>query len=223
MITKIKDQIENINKSLEWIKNNKPADYNQKFIQLIELRRYLRRVLTASYNNPGIAAFGKSQVGKSYLISCLLQDNGKPFMVKAGDDFYNFVYKINPPSDNGGGKESTGVITRFSAFNRDPKRYSGQYPVLVKAFSVTDLILVIADSYFNDFSDYDKIMSDPRVIECINTPMPKPILTGDDLIAGGLKPNPLFKKMLRVAYRHQYEDNEIDKKRLFNCVKNIKE
>ena len=154
MITKIKDQIENINKSLEWIKNNKPADYNQKFIQLIELRRYLRRVLTASYNNPGIAAFGKSQVGKSYLISCLLQDNGKPFMVKAGDDSYNFVYKINPPSDNGGGKESTGVITRFSAFNRDPKRYSGQYPVLVKTFSVTDLILVIADSYFNDFIDH---------------------------------------------------------------------
>ena len=151
MITKIKDQIENINKSLEWIKNNKPADYNQKFTQLIELRRYLRRVLTASYNNPGIAAFGKSQVGKSYLISCLLQDNGKPFMVKAGDDSYNFVYKINPPSDNGGGKESTGVITRFSAFNRDPKRYSGQYPVLVKTFSVTALILVIADSYFNDF------------------------------------------------------------------------
>ena len=55
----------------------------------------------------------------------------------------------------------------------------------------------------NDFSGYDKIMSDPRVIECINTPMPKPILTGDDLIAGGLKPSPLFKKMLRVAYRHQ--------------------
>ena len=75
----------------------------------------------------------------------------------------------------------------------------------------------------NDFSGYDKIMSDPRVIECINTPMPKPILTGDDLIAGGLKPSPLFKKMLRVAYRHQYEDNEIDKERLFNFVKNIKE
>lgn len=75
----------------------------------------------------------------------------------------------------------------------------------------------------NDFSGYDKIMSDPRVIECINTPMPKPILTGDDLIAGGLKPSPLFKKMLRIAYRHQYENNETDKKRLFNFVKNIKE
>lgn len=160
MITKIADQIENINKSLGWIKKNKPQDYDQKFIQLIELRRTLRKVLSASYNNPGIAAFGKSQVGKSYLISCLLQDNGKPFMVKAGNELHNFVYKINPPSDNGGGKESTGVITRFSSFNRAPDRYSEKFPVLVKTFSVTDLLLVLADSYFNDFGDYVVIDED---------------------------------------------------------------
>ena len=157
MINKINDQIENINKSLEWIKKYKPQDFDQKYVQLIELRRELRKVLSASKNNPGIAAFGKSQVGKSYLISCLLQDNGRAFEVKAGDVKYNFVYKINPPSDNGGGKESTGVITRFSAFSRDSKRYSDKYPVLVKAFSVTDLLLVLADSYFNDFSDYGNI------------------------------------------------------------------
>ena len=160
MITKIADQIENINKSLDWIKKNKPQDYDQKFIQLIELRRTLRKVLSASYNNPGIAAFGKSQVGKSYLISCLLQDNGKPFMVKAGNELHNFVYKINPPSDNGGGKESTGVITRFSSFNRAPERYSENFPVLLKTFSVTDLLLVLADSYFNDFGDYVVIDED---------------------------------------------------------------
>ena len=155
MITKIKEQIAHINESLEWIKKNKPQDFDQKYIQLIELRRSLSKVLTASYNNPGIAAFGKSQVGKSYLISCLLQDNGKPFMVKAGEELYNFVYKINPPSDNGGGKESTGVITRFSSFSRNPKSYSELYPVLVRAFSATDLIIVIADSYFKDFKDYE--------------------------------------------------------------------
>lgn len=171
MKQKIEAQIENINNSLEWIKNNKPQDYDQKFIQLIELRRSLRKVLSASNNNPGIAAFGKSQVGKSYLISCLLQDNGKPFMVKAGSELHNFVYKINPPSDNGGGKESTGVITRFSSFNRDDKResklYSEDYPVLVKAFSVVDLLLVLADSYFNDFGDY--VVIDEDYIDSICT------------------------------------------------------
>jgi hypothetical protein len=76
---------------------------------------------------------------------------------------------------------------------------------------------------YNDMPSYDEIMNDPRVKECINTPMPKPILTGDILIEHGLKPSPLFKKMLRVAYRHQYERGEIDKERLFNFIKNIKE
>lgn len=66
-------------------------------------------------------------------------------------------------------------------------------------------------------------LADPVVRECINTPMPKPILTGDDLIKGGLKPGPLFSKMLGVAYARQYEANETDKQRLFNFVKNIKE
>jgi hypothetical protein len=76
---------------------------------------------------------------------------------------------------------------------------------------------------YNDMPSYDEIMNDPRVKECINTPMPKPILTGDILIEHGLKPSPLFKKMLRVAYRHQYEIGETDKERLFNFIKNIKE
>lgn len=154
MTNKIEKQIGNINDSLNWIKKNKPADYDQKFIQLVELRRSLIKVQKASLNNPGIAAFGKSQVGKSYLIGCLLQDNGKPFMVKANNESYDFVSRINPPSDAGGGKESTGVITRFSAFNREPSRYSGKYPVLVKTSTVCDLLLILSDSYFNDFGDY---------------------------------------------------------------------
>ena len=83
-----------INDSLVWIKKNRPNDYDQKFLQLVDHRRILRRVENAAKYNPGIAAFGKSQVGKSYLISCLLQDNGKPFMVKTNKDEYNFVFLI---------------------------------------------------------------------------------------------------------------------------------
>jgi hypothetical protein len=49
------------------------------------------------------------------------------------------------------------------------------------------------------------------------------VLTGNDLIERGLKPSSLFKKMLHVAYRHQYEYGETDKNKLFNFVKNIKE
>lgn len=75
----------------------------------------------------------------------------------------------------------------------------------------------------NDYPGYENIIKDPRVVECINTEMPKPVLTGNDLIERGLKPSSLFKKMLHVAYRHQYEYGETDKNKLFNFVKNIKE
>ena len=159
MLQEIKKQIDNINKSIEWVKQNKPNDYNSKFIQLVKERRTLKKIEIAIANNPGIAAFGKSQVGKSYLISCLLQGrdaSGRdlPFMVRAGQESYNFVYKINPPSEEGGGRESTGVVSRFSSFSRNKSIYNVNLPVLVKTFSVTDIIIILTDSYFNDFGDY---------------------------------------------------------------------
>ena len=159
MLQEINKQIDNINKSIEWIKVNKPGDFKQRYLQLVDDRRTLKKIKTAVANNPGIAAFGKSQVGKSYLISCLLQGRdleGKdlPFMVKAGEKSYNFVYKINPPSEEGGGRESTGVVSRFSSFKREKTLYNQNLPVLVKPFTVTDIIIILADSYFNDFGDY---------------------------------------------------------------------
>ena len=159
MLQEINKQIDNINKSIEWIKVNKPEDFKQRYLQLVDDRRTLKKIKTATTNNPGIAAFGKSQVGKSYLISCLLQGRdteGKdlPFMVKAGEKSYNFVYKINPPSEEGGGRESTGVVSRFSSFKRENTLYNLNLPVLVKPFTVTDIIIILSDSYFNDFGDY---------------------------------------------------------------------
>ncbi len=179
-----------INNSLAWVKKNRPEDYNQKFLQLVENRRILNRISNASTNNPGIAAFGKSQVGKSYLISCLLQDSGRPFMVKANNEEYNFVFRINPPSEEGGGRESTGVVTRFSSFSRHPELYSQEYPVMVKTFSVSDIVVILADSYFNDFSNYTTL-GESEIAEIINTfrerydncqPVQKPAVFADDIL-----------------------------------------
>lgn len=155
MIQEVNKKIELINQSLAWIKKNKPEHYEQKFIPLIECRKELKKIVAAAINNPGIAAFGKSQVGKSYLISCLLQDNGKPFMVQAGNEQYNFVKDINPPSQQGGGVESTGVVSRFSSFKRRPEDYNKDLPVMVNTFSLTDVILILADSYYHDITERD--------------------------------------------------------------------
>lgn len=163
----IAKQIDNINKSLEWIRNHHPEQYETRFLQLVECRKVLKNMLAAEENNPGIAAFGKSQVGKSYLIGCLLQDNGTPFLVKAGSREYDFVKSVNPPSAEGGGRESTGVVSRFSSFKRNPKAYSAEYPVLVKSFSLTDIIIMLADDYFNDFKDY-KLADSTEIDELCN-------------------------------------------------------
>ncbi|MBQ3844733.1 MAG: hypothetical protein II817_07155 [Bacteroidales bacterium] len=183
-------QIEIIDNSLQWIKEHHAEHYEQRFLQLVEERRKLRTIAEADINNPGIAAFGKSQVGKSYLISCLLQDKGNPFMVKAGKEMHNFVFAINPPSEEGGGRESTGVVSRFSSFKRYPEKYNPDIPVLVKTFSLTDIIMILADSYFNDSSDY-KTISETDIksicenIETLykNSPsIDNPIICPDDVL-----------------------------------------
>lgn len=151
MIKQIAQQIDNINESLDWIKVNKSDHYEKKFLELVEERRKLRKLLNAEKDNPAIAAFGKSQVGKSYLMSCILQDNGRPFMVDTENGKYNFIEAINPIGDD---KEATGVVTRFSSFKRNAEIYSKEYPVMMRPLTVKDLILIISDSYFNDFSDW---------------------------------------------------------------------
>ena len=190
MIQKINKQISVINDALAWIKKNKPEHYEQRFMQLVECRKELKKIRDAEENNPGIAAFGKSQVGKSYLISCLLQDNGKPFMVKAGQETYNFVFDINPPSEEGGGCESTGVVSRFSSFKRHPGAYNQDLPVLVNTFSLTDIIIILADSYFNDFDNYttmsekeiDKLCEQLTATYAGNQPMSNPVISADEIL-----------------------------------------
>lgn len=160
MALNIKTQIENINRGLEWIRKHKPEQFDQQFLLLVENRRRLRQLLAAQTFNPGIAAYGKSQVGKSHIMGCLLQQeiknadgtkSIKPFEVNVNGKKYNFVEQINPPGE---GKEATGVVTRFSSFSRDPQLYDSNYPALMRTLSATDITLVLCDGYFNDTSDY---------------------------------------------------------------------
>ena len=190
MAIDIKKQIELVNESLEWIKTYHPEHYDTRFLQLVECRKVLKTMLVATENNPGIAAFGKSQVGKSYLIGCLLQDKGKPFMVKAGNQEYDFVKTINPPSEEGGGRESTGVVSRFTSFKRNPNSYNRDYPVLVKLFSLTDIINILAEEYYNNFGNYKSPDSNDLEVLCTQflknystkKPVNNPIITADDVL-----------------------------------------
>lgn len=154
-------QIENIDKSLLWIKKYRLEHYEQRFLQMVEERRKLIRIAEAEQDNPAIAAYGVSQVGKSYLINCMLQKNGVPFLIESNGKTYNFIEEMNPKTDN---TEATGVVTRFTSFSIDPKRYSKEYPIMMRCLSVADIILVLSDGYYNDVSDFT-IYSESEIAE----------------------------------------------------------
>ena len=144
-------QIETINKHLRWVKKHRSEDYEQRFLQLMEERRKLRRIAEAEQENPAIAAYGESQKGKSYLIGNLLQKSQSPFLVKnENGEEIDFVDRVNPIGDK---REATGVVTRFTSFTDDDKRYQSQHPVLVKLFNVGSLATILCDSYYNDIKD----------------------------------------------------------------------
>ena len=187
MITEINSQIENINRAIAWVKKNRQDEYEQKFLQLVDERRKLRLIANVERHNPGIAAFGQSQVGKSYLMNCLMQDSDGAFMVDAPDGQHNYVYNINPIGE---GQEATGVVTRFTSYCRNEAEYSPELPIRCRCISVRDLLLIISDAFYNDFFD-TTIPSESEITERTEAlkakytkaeDTPQAILTADDML-----------------------------------------
>ena len=102
--------------------------------------------------------YGESQKGKSYVVSNLLADAGKPFMIKTTEKnedgsykSYNFIEELNPPTSN---TEATGVVTRFTSYGKNPSLYLPDYPVRLRLLSITDLATILCEGYFKDVSNY---------------------------------------------------------------------
>lgn len=110
-------------------------------------RRKLRRIGDALSENCSAAAYGESQVGKSYLMSSLLSTPDMPFVIQNKGVSYSFIDKINPSGGNNTKQESTGVITRFTIRQGNTKMKD---LVKITNLSVVDIILLLADSYYND-------------------------------------------------------------------------
>ena len=97
----------------EWVRANPQATGSSGEALLREsnrLARALRKEAATAARKMCVGVFGPSQSGKSYLISALAQDADGSLLTALGDESADFIQDINPA----GGKESTGLVTRFT-------------------------------------------------------------------------------------------------------------
>lgn len=220
----IQTQINNINDALAWIKANKPDQYEQRFLQLVSERCRLRKLAATELENPAIAAYGESQKGKSYVITNLLSDNGRPFTIVTPEREYDFVKEINPITNN---VEATGVVTRFTTFSGDPSRYNPEYPVLIKLLRMSEIATILCDGYHSDITDYQSY-SDNEIKEIATEiyesykdrqDLPNPVVVEDDILdmkyylqrcTGGstqsLLRSPYFERVALIARKVEASD-----------------
>lgn len=131
--------------SIKWVDGNlKHEDRSKTLLSLKRAQNKLNKIASNIEAKPVIAVFGASQVGKSYLIKNLLSQKGESFKIINNQDSYDFLKDINPA---GTGKESTGVVTRFSV-DQDIKFVD--FPIRIKLLSAKDILTIILDSYFLD-------------------------------------------------------------------------
>ena len=119
--------------------------------KLVDIRRGLKKIQYALAEQCSAAAFGESQMGKSYLVSALLSTPDRPFRVTDGTAAYNFLNDINP-SLPGSTIEATGVVTRFTTRLREGEVPPGS--VRVRLLTVTDIVLILCEAYYNQ-TDYN--------------------------------------------------------------------
>lgn len=146
MIQTIKKQLEIIEESNKWIHTYLEGEKQKgAYRNMVDFRRKLKKKNFVLECNPAAAIYGESQVGKSYLISSLLSEEGEPFSITGQNNVvHNFIEEINPI---GGGNESTSLVSRFSI---DYKPVNFDFPIKATLLSPADIALVLSESYYND-------------------------------------------------------------------------
>lgn len=104
-----------------------------------------RKLAQAAERPMCVSVFGPSQAGKSYLISALARRGTEPVRAVFGAETRDFLEEINPE----GGKESTGLVTRFTI---RPQPVLPGLPVAVRLLSATDVVKIFGNSFMEDFN-----------------------------------------------------------------------
>lgn len=151
MIKDIATNLDIIEKSLVLAEVHKKDTFKKG--QFKESRRKLKNIKYSLEENCSIAAYGQSQVGKSYLINSLLSSSSQQFMIENEGTYYSFLKDINCSALRTNEVESTGLITRFTC-----SKPMLSDMVRVRNLSIADIVLILIDSYYKDIrSDVDSI------------------------------------------------------------------
>lgn len=115
---------------------------------LISAQRDIEDIRFALVDRPSVAAYGESQMGKSYLIDAMLSDPDEPFRISDGAVSYDFIKEINPSEDNAS-IEATGLVTRFHLPD-NPEKAAPKDWIKVRMLTVADLVLVLVEAWCNE-------------------------------------------------------------------------
>lgn len=136
-----RDWVREVRAKVQRIENAAPA--------LVEATRdaesLARRIVRAAGRRTAVGVFGPSQAGKSYLVSALARRPGGRLEADFAGRRLDFLAEINPI---GGGKEATGLVTRFTTARH---AVDAERPVALRLLSETDLVRIFANSFFSDF------------------------------------------------------------------------
>ena len=132
---------------LTWLEDHSERVRQEKAGLTKEFRRLTAqaRRLEQAVRRPMCAGvFGPSQSGKSYLISALARKGTAPLLADFAGQKIDFIREINPE----GGRESTGLVTRFSL--KPGSEVAPAAPVQMRLLSQTDLVKILGNTYYAD-------------------------------------------------------------------------
>ena len=144
--------------AIEWVNQTRDSSkrlHNEADNLILDLRRLrnsAKRLGDVSTKSVAVGFFGLSQAGKSYLISALAAGENGNLETVVDNEVLDFIDHVNPV---GGGKEATGLVTRFS---RTAKGGIANYPLELKLFQEIEIVKILINAYFKDF-DQQKVIN----------------------------------------------------------------
>lgn len=158
--------------ALDWVAQAAPkvAEVAEKSArlsrELYRARNLARSLARVSATPMGIGFFGLSQAGKSYLISALAADKQGHLHSELGHATLDFIKHVNPP---GGGKEATGLVTRFTRTSKPSP--DSAYPVELRLFREVELAIILANAWFEDFDPQRRSPITTEAVQSVLQPL----------------------------------------------------